>query len=149
MTVLKVPTVALATLLIIALGKGIAIAQIPIGVASTKVQVGLTIHDASNKKWHTSEADKVYLSSCAVVQREFGIGHELRPAVTLIVGAEKDVLEFERREIRLTKWDPYLFAQGVVVLAFEDLLPKKEVLSVAKRAVSWADSTIDAKQEAK
>jgi hypothetical protein len=141
--------VALTTLLTLALGKGIAIAQIPIGVASTKVQTGLTIHDASNKKWHTSEADKVYLSSCAVVQREFGIGHELRPAVTLVVGAEKDVLEFERREIRLTKWDPYLFAQGVVVLAFEDLLPKKEVLSVAKRAVSWADSTIDAKQEAK
>jgi hypothetical protein len=149
LTVLKVPTLALATLLAVALGRGIAIAQTTVDTVPTRVQTGLTIRDASNKKWHTSAADKVYLSSCAVVQREFGIGHELRPAVTLIVGAEKDVLDFDRREIRLTKWDPYLFAQGVVVLAFEDLLPKKEVLSVAKRAVSWADSTIDAKEETK
>jgi len=149
LTVLKVPTLALATLLTVALGKGIATAQVTPDIAPTKVQTGLTIRDASNKKWHTSEADKVYLSSCAVVQREFGIGHELRPAVTLVIGAEKDVLEFSRREIRLTKWDPYLFAQGVVVLAFEDLLPKKEVLSVAKRAVSWADSTIDIREETK
>jgi hypothetical protein len=35
------------------------------------------------------------------------------------------------------------------VLAFEDLLPKKELLSVAKRAVTWADSTVDAREETK
>ena len=149
MTALKVPTLALATMLMIALGKGIGIAQTTVDITPTRVQTGLTIRDASNKKWRTAEAAKVYFSSCAVVQREFGIGHELRPAVTLVLGADKDVLEFNRREIRLTKWDPYLFAQGVVVLAFEDLLPKKEVLSVAKRAVTWADSTVDAREEAK
>ena len=149
MTVFKVSTLALATLLTIVLGKGVGTAQTTAGNAQTKVQAGLTIRDASNKKWQSAEAIRVYLSSCAVVQREFGISHELRPEVTLVLGAEKDVLAFDQREIRLTKWDPYLFAQGVVVLAFEELLPKKELLSVAKRAVTWADSTIDAREEAK
>jgi hypothetical protein len=149
LTVFKVSTLALATLLTIVLGKGVGTAQTTAGNAQTKVQTGLTIRDASNKKWQSAEAIRVYLSSCAVVQREFGISHELRPEVTLVLGAEKDVLAFDQREIRLTKWDPYLFAQGVVVLAFEELLPKKELLSVAKRAVTWADSTIDAREEAK
>jgi hypothetical protein len=149
LTVYKVPTLALATLLTIALGKGTGIAQTTAGNTQTKVEIGLTIRDTSNKKWQNAEAVRVYLSSCAVVQREFGISHELRPAVTLVLGADKDVLAFDRREIRLKKWDPYLFAQGVVVLAFEELLPKKELLSVAKRAVTWADSTVDAREEAK
>ena len=149
MTVFKVLAMALATLLTISLGKTIGLAQTTAFGEQTTVPTGLTIHNVSNKKWQSAEATKVYLSSCAVVQREFGIGHELRPGVTLVVGAEKDILEFNRREIRLTKWDPYLFAQGVVMLAFEDLLPKKELLTVAKRAVNWAGSTIDAREEAK
>lgn len=149
MTVFKVSTLALATLLTISLGKGVGVAQTAAAIGQTRVQAGLTVHNLSSKKWQSGEALKVYFSSCAVVQREFGIGHELRPGVTLVLGADKDVLEFERREIRLTKWDPYLFAQGVVVLAFEDLLPKKEVLAVAKRAVTWADSTVDASEGTK
>jgi hypothetical protein len=46
-------------------------------------------------------------------------------------------------EIRLIKWDPYLFAQGVAVFAFEDLMPDEETMALAKRAVTWANSTID------
>lgn len=146
MTVSKVSTLALAALLTIALG---AVAQTPADDDHSKAETGLTVHNISNKKWQSAEAVKVYYSSCAVVQREFGITHQLRPGVTLVVGADKDVLDYARREIRLKKWDPYLFAQGVVVLAFEDLLPKKEMLTVAKRAVSWAGSTIDVSEETK
>jgi hypothetical protein len=146
---LRIPTLALVALLAITLGEGIGVAQTSADDDQTNVETGLTIHNVSKKKWQSEEAVRVYLSSCAVVQREFGINHALRPGVTLVLGADKDVLEYSRREIRLTKWDPYLFAQGVVVLAFEDLLPKKEMMSVAKRAVTWAGSTIDAKDEAK
>jgi len=42
-----------------------------------------------------------------------------------------------------------LFAQGVVMFAFEELLPAGERMAVAKRAVTWADSTVDAKRFAK
>ena len=69
--------------------------------------------------------------------------------MTLVVGADEDRAYWDAREIRLTKWDPYLFAQGVVLFAFEELLPKGERMAVAKRAVTWADSTVDAKSVAK
>jgi hypothetical protein len=75
----------------------------------------------------------------------------LRPQVTLIVGAREDRAYWESREIRLTKWDPYLylFAQGVVIFAFEELLPERGRMAVASRAVTWAGSTVDIKSLAK
>jgi hypothetical protein len=36
----------------------------------------------------------------------------LRSPVTLVLGANKDGVLFEKREIRLIKWDRYLFAPG-------------------------------------
>jgi hypothetical protein len=53
------------------------------------------------------------------------------------------------REIRLTQWNPYAFAQGVVWLAFEDLMPSHQTLTIAKRAVTWADSTVEIERLAK
>lgn len=107
-------------------------------------QDGLTVRNDANQKWPSAEAEKVYLSACAVVQREFGASRELRPRVTLVLGAHKDNqgLFFKSREIRLAKWDRYMFAQGVVWLAFEDLMPEEQLLLVSKRAVAWADATV-------
>ena len=51
--------------------------------------------------------------------------------------------DWDRREIHLTKWDPNLFAQGVVIFAFEELLPTEQRRLLAKRAVTWADSTVE------
>jgi hypothetical protein len=90
-----------------------------------------------------AEAEKIYLSACSAVQREFGGNRLVRPRVTLILGAHEDVALFQEREIRLTKWDPRLFAQGVVVFAFEDLMPLDHRLVLAARAVNWADATVE------
>ena len=65
--------------------------------------------------------------------------------MTLVVGAEQNGAYRDAKEIRLTKWDPYLFAQGVVFFAFEELLPEGERMAVAKRAITWADSTVESK----
>jgi hypothetical protein len=43
----------------------------------------------------------------------------------------------------LTRWDRYLFAQGVVMLAFADLLTGDRKIAMTKRAVNWADSTVE------
>ena len=85
-------------------------------------QEGLTIHSTVKQKWPAAEAEKIYLSACSAVQREFGSNRAVRPQVTVVLGADKDAVLFDEREIRLTKWDPHLFAQGVVVFAFEDLM---------------------------
>jgi hypothetical protein len=104
---------------------------------------GLTIDNKHKERVSTPEAEKIYSSACSVVQREFGFRHLLHPQVRLVLGADKNEVWFAGREIRLTKWDRYAFAQGVVWLAFEDLMPSQQRLTIAKRAVTWADSTVE------
>jgi hypothetical protein len=54
-------------------------------------------------------------------------------------------LTWTEGEIRLIKWNPFLFAEGVVVFAFEDLPPVDERMAVARRAVNWTGSTVEIK----
>jgi hypothetical protein len=105
----------------------------------------LTVQVKGKPHWPAAEADKLYLSACSAVQREFGGSRSIRPQITLVLGADKDEAVLDSREIRLVKWNPYLFAEGVVVFAFEDLMPPQQRLAVARRAVNWAGSTIEIK----
>jgi len=105
----------------------------------------LTVQVKGKQKWPTEEADKLYLSACSAIEREFGGTRPVRPQVPLVLGADKDEALLDRREIRLIKWNPDLFAQGVVVFAFEDLMPMDERIAVARRAVNWAGSTVEIK----
>src|ERR1700757_2992910 len=109
-------------------------------------QEGLTIHRKAKQKWPAAEAGKIYLSACSAVQREFGSNRAVRPQVTVVLGADKDVVSFDEREIKLTKWNRHAFAEGVVWFAFEDLMPVDQRLMLAKRAVISADSTVDIEQ---
>ena len=105
----------------------------------------LTIEVKGKQKWPAEEAGKLYLSACSAVQREFGGTRLVRQQFTLVLGADKDQADLDRREIRLIKWNPDLFAQGVVVFAFEDLMPLDQRIAVARRALNWAGSTIEIK----
>jgi hypothetical protein len=116
--------------------------------ASCFAQEGLVIR-TSGKQERPADAEKIYVSACSAVERKFRIGRPLRPQLTLVIGADENTAYWDAREIRLRKWDPYMFAQGVVIFAFEDLLPDREKMAVAKRAITWADSTVDAKRLAK
>ena len=111
-------------------------------LTSCLAQEPLSIRILSKQK-SPVDAQKIYLSACSAVQREFGASQALRPQLTLVIGGHGNVLEWDRREIHLQKWDADLFAQGVVMLAFEELLPVQQRLAVARRAVTWADSTVE------
>jgi hypothetical protein len=106
----------------------------------------LSVQNRKNQKWPAAEAQKIYLSACSVVQREFGRTTPLAPQVTLVLGADKNEVWFTGREIRLTKWNDHAFAQGVVWLAFEDLMPSQQRLAIATRSLNWADSTVEVEQ---
>lgn len=103
----------------------------------------LTVQAKGKQKWPSDEANRLYLSACTAIQREFGGTRPVRPHVTLVLGADKDEALWDRREIRLSKWNPDLFAQGVVLFAFEDLMPTEERKALARRAVNWAGSTVE------
>src|SRR5437667_7940689 len=106
--------------------------------ASCLAQDGLVVRTNGSQD-RPADAETVYISACSAVEREFRVSRQIRPQVTLVVGADEDRAYWGAREIRLRKWDPYLFAQGVVIFAFEDLLPDGERLAVAKRAVGRFD----------
>ena len=117
--------------------------------AACLAQEGLTIRSKGKQKWPTEDAQKIYLSACSVVQREFGGNRSVAPQVILVLGADKNETWFQAREVRLKQWDGYSFAQGVVWLAFEDLMSSQQRLAIARRAVVWADSTVEIEQLAK
>ncbi|MBI3475029.1 MAG: hypothetical protein HY010_04805 [Acidobacteria bacterium] len=100
------------------------------------------------QRWPAEEANHLYLSACSAVQQQFGGVHAIRPQVTLVLGADQDGAFWDTREIRLTKWNPYLFAEGVVIFAMGDLV-KREQAGIARRAVMWSDSTVDIKETSK
>ena len=103
--------------------------------ASCVAQNGLVVRGAGKKKWQ-ADALRIYESACLSVQREFRIVEPIRPEVTLIVGAHENMAYADSKEIRLVKWNPDLFAQGVVIFAFDELLPKTKQMAIAQR-VDW------------
>jgi len=117
--------------------------------AACLAQDGLTISNKYKERVSTPEVLKIYSSACSAVQREFDTRHPLHPQVRLVLGADRNEVWYAGREVRLTKWDQYAFAQGVVWLAFEDLMPSQQRLTIAKRAVTWADSTVEIERSTK
>ena len=69
------------------------------------------------------EAQKIYVSACTTVEREYGAGRSIRPSISLLLGADQDSVDWGRGEIRLRDWDPNLFAQSVITLAYRQMLP--------------------------
>ncbi len=61
-------------------------------------QEGLTVHSKGKQKWPAAEAQKIYLSACSVVQREFGGNRLVAPRVTLVLGADKNEVWFHNLE---------------------------------------------------
>jgi hypothetical protein len=118
----------------------------PPSVPAALVQVAnafFTIRNPKGQAWPSAEAETVYLSACKVIEREFSSPTSLRPQFTLFLGASRNTLSYSEHEIQLTKWDKYRFAQGVLVLAFDELLSPKQRLELARAALLEADSSVD------
>jgi hypothetical protein len=106
-------------------------------------QGGFTVDSKGKDQVPGVEAQKIYDSACAVVEQQLGANRTVRPQFKVVLGAAENSVNYDRRELKLTKWDPYLFAQAVVMLSFEDLMSPKQRAEMAKRALTWADATID------
>jgi hypothetical protein len=101
------------------------------------------VSNEGTQKWSPSEVNKVYLSACTAVQREFGNSFVLRPSITLVLGADKNAFVFDKKTVLLKRWDRSLFAEGVVILAFEELLTPQRRMTMTNHAVNLAQATVD------
>lgn len=49
------------------------------------------------QKWSPSEVNNVHLSASTAVQKEFGNGIGLRPAIALVLPADKNAVNFDKK----------------------------------------------------
>lgn len=127
----------------------VAVVAFTLTTACLAQEALVTVSDNGKHKWHAEEVDKIYLSACTTVQREFGGDRAVRPRVALVLGSDKNGVNFDAGQVVLVKWDRDLFAQGVVILAFEDLMTAERRVRIAKRALNWTDATVNVAQIAK
>ena len=93
------------------------------------------------------EAESIYRSVCEVVQREYHPSSvEVHPHFTVIIGTKVDEVHSNRSqlaEIWMTKWDPVVFAQGAVVIAFDQMLTRDLILQLGKRALRESSAVVN------
>lgn len=93
------------------------------------------------------EAESIYRSACSVVKREFYRGtSEPCPHFTVVIGAKRNQLHSRRTqdgEISMKKWDPFVFAEGVVVLTFDDMLTRDAIAQLGNQALQQSNAAIN------
>ncbi len=73
--------------------------------AACLAQEGLTIDNKHKERVSIPEAEQIYFSACSAVREEFDLQRPVPPRVKLVLGADRNEIWIEGREIRLTKWD--------------------------------------------
>ena len=144
----------LATLLFTVISVGVARAQEPIAPTTGNVAESASsstmpfeVSNPKRKKWPEADAERIYTSACDLLARSIRPEHppQLRPKFRLVLGTDHD--EFVRdgalEELHLRSWDPEKFAQGVVVVALRELVPRPDLARLARLSVTLAGSTVD------
>lgn len=122
-----------------------------VGLAQTSSDGSFSVRHLKKTNFSLSqaemqEAESIYRSACAVVQNDFRGGTaELHPHFTVVVGTDHDEI-FSRRaqsdEIWMKKWNPVLFSQGVVFLAFDQMLTPDVLVQLSSRAVRQSKAAV-------
>jgi hypothetical protein len=88
------------------------------------------------------EAEQLYQSACAVVRSDFHGNAELRPRFTVLLGTDINQVH-GGTEIWLKQWNQTTFTEGVVVLAFYQVLTGDAIKKLGKQAVQRATAIVD------
>ncbi len=89
------------------------------------------------------EIERVYLSECEAVEKEYNRATGIRPCSTLRFGAESNVLRFPMRAHQLKKGDGFKFTEAVVELALHDMVSSEDVDRLSGTAASAAGATVN------
>lgn len=125
-----------------------------IGLGQSSSDGSFSVRDArhpglSLSKAEMREAENLYEGACAAVQREFHSSVELHPHFVVVTGAERNEVHSagmkvdDGLEIWMKRWNPTVFAQGVVVLSFQQLLTRDTITQLGHRAVNYSNATVD------
>ncbi len=123
-----------------------------VGVAQTSSDGSFSVRhsDKANFSFNAAqmrEAESIYHSACAIVQNDLQrSAGELHPRFTVTIGTKRNevhAMRPEGDEIWMARWDPMVFAEGVVVLAASQSLTRDMIKQMGVRAVRYRNATVD------
>lgn len=103
----------------------------------------VTIFNPKHDRISIEEIEKVYLSVCEAVEKEYKRPAAIRPHLILRLGSDNNVLRYPMREIQLKKWDQYRFADAVVEIALQDMVSPEDRVRLSNTAVNAAGATVN------
>ena len=113
---------------------------------SCVAQDSFSVRNEKREKWPEEEARRIYIFASQAVQREFNLTKAFRPHFTLVLGSQKDQLDVNTNELRLVKWNKHFFAEGVVLFAFEQMLPSQKKTELTNRALAESDAMVNVQE---
>jgi hypothetical protein len=129
-----------------------------VGLAQSSSDGSFSVHHSKQPKFSLTpsqmrEAESICQSVWTVVQREFrDSSGAVRPQFTVVIGADRNEVTGNTvhsdavpkiYELQMKKWDPVIFAQGVVILSFDQMLTDDTIRQLTTRAFRYRDSTVD------
>ena len=108
----------------------------------------MTIDNKHKEKVFVPAVEKIYFPACSVARKEFDVRRANLPRVKLLLGTSQNRGLFDERNIACPM-ERYLFAEGIVRLAVDDLLTGDRRTALTQRALKWADATVEIEGPAK
>src|SRR5579872_5900237 len=117
-------------------------------IAQSSSDRSFSVHHSKHANFSLSraqmrEAESLYHSACVVVDQDFHSSPgPVHPHFTVVIGAETNEVH-NMEEIRMRKWNPTIFAEGVVILAYQQELTADKVKQLGNRAVRYSNAIVD------
>ena len=110
-------------------------------------QTPFQVSNPKNQQWPQSNAVRIYDREARILGVEFKLPQLPRAVFTLVLGAEANSVDLNTKELRLKKWDRYLYAQGALCLMFDQMMSSESKIQLARRAVAESEATIEVKSK--
>src|SRR5207249_8819963 len=107
-----------------------------------EAQTSFEVSNPKQQKWPQAETERIYWSTARDLAAEFKLAQIPRARFTLALGADENSVDMNTRELRLKKWDRYLYAEGVLRLSFDQMLSAEAKMRLARRALAESESTV-------
>ena len=110
------------------------------------------LFEVSNPKhvhFDAQEAVKSYLQAVSEVETEYHLLQHVTPKFVLVLGVDQNCIVWangkmsQASEIRLKRWDPRIFRQGVITLSINELMRPENVIRLEQRIERIEQASVD------
>jgi hypothetical protein len=99
-----------------------------------------------HQKWSPEEANRIYLSACALVARAIRPENppQLRPRFVVVLGAASDqtIRNGTVAEVHLRTWSPEAFAEAAVIMATREVLQSDQMKHLTHEVLLAARASV-------